>query len=243
MEEDQTVEKNALDFSMHRYYEQRAPEYDDWYERRGRYNDPATNVAWHADVAELAREISRFSYALPQPQGLPTRVLDLACGTGKWTQYLARPLHDSGRVIAYDYSPAMLAETRARLEEDEADLLNKVFFVRGDAYCLPFKDETFDCVFFGFWLSHVPRERVAPFFNEVKRVLKPGGQVLIFDSLLMPGKPADNIQRRPLNDGSLHDVLKIYYTPETLQQSLSGIFNNVATGQTRQYFVIARTTR
>ena len=54
------VEKNAIDRSMHTYYDQRAPEYDDWYDRRGRYDDPHTNAAWHAQVAELGREAARF---------------------------------------------------------------------------------------------------------------------------------------------------------------------------------------
>lgn len=230
--------KNELDWSMHRYYEQRAEEYDDWYDRRGRYHDPATNAAWHAQVAELAREITHFSETLMH--GPQVRVLDLACGTGKWTPFLARPLHEQARLIAYDYSPTMLAQTRARLQDEGAEVLAKVDFVRGDAYILPFQDGAFDCVFFGFWLSHVPRERVLPFFSEIKRVLKPGGQVLVYDSAQLPGKPTDQVQNRPLNDGSTHQVLKIYYTPDELQTQLARVFSSAVAHQTRQFFVIGR---
>jgi len=232
------IEKNALDQSMHHYYEQRASEYDDWYTRRGRYHDPATNAAWHAQVAELSREITHYAHGLAE--GPEVRVLDLACGTGKWTPYLVRPLHEQAHLVAFDYSPAMLAQTRARLEEDDPELLMKTSFVRGDAYTLPFGDSSFDCVFFGFWLSHVPRERVYPFLSEVKRTLRPGGQVLIFDSALLPGKAAENIQNRPLNDGSSHEVLKIYYTPVELQAILGRLFQEAAVHQTRQYFIIGR---
>ena len=108
------------------------------------------------------------------------RALDLCCGTGKWTPFFARSLTDNGRVVAYDYSPAMLDQTRLRLEEEDATLLEKTLFVRGDAYYLPFASQTFDLVFFGFWLSHVPHERVEPFFEEIKRVLKPGGTLEVW---------------------------------------------------------------
>ncbi len=230
------MEKNELDYSMHRYYEQRASEYDNWYDRRGRYSDPKTNAAWHAQVAELSRQITRFGETLNK--GPEARVLDLACGTGKWTPFLARPLHEQARLVAYDYSPAMLAETQARLEDEDPEVSSKVSFVRGDAYNLPFAESSFDCIFLGFWLSHVPRERVYPFFGEVKRVLKPGGKLLIFDSLLAPGKQADNVQQRPLNDGSQHQVLKIYYTPQELQAALGRIFATAAADSTRDFFII-----
>ena len=166
-------DKNELDRAMQTYYEKRAPEYDDWYDRRGRYNDPATNAAWHAQVAELGREAARFGGMLARAPGM--RVLDLACGTGKWSPYWLHSLQESGRMVAFDYSPAMLAETQARLEEDDPTNLARTLFVQGDAYALPFKDSSFDLVFFGFWLSHVPTERVYPFLNEVKRVMKAGG--------------------------------------------------------------------
>lgn len=234
------LEKNELDYSMHGYYENRAPEYDDWYNRVGRYDDPATNVAWHAEVGELGREAARFGGQLArfrQPQ-----VLDLACGTGKWTPYFAHSLPSAGRLVAYDYSPAMLQMTRQRLNDDDSENLSKSFFVRGDAYSLPFADGTFDLVFFGFWFSHVPHERTLLFLNEIKRVLKPGGNLLIFDSAHEPNRPAESIDQRPLKDGSTWDVLKIRYQPTELEALLSKVFASVSSRQTRNFFVIGQAT-
>ncbi len=223
---------------MHEYYEQRAEEYDDWYHRAGRYNDPRTNAAWHAQVAELGREAARFGGMLNRFAGM--RALDLCCGTGKWTPFFARSLTDTGRVIAYDYSPAMLGQTRLRLEKEDPALLGKTLFVRGDAYLLPFGGRTFDLVFFGFWLSHVPHERVAPFFEEIKRVLKPGGNVLMFDSAYRPGVPHEEISHRPLNNGTVHDVLKINYTPAELEKLLGQSFSESQARQTFDFFLIGQ---
>jgi ubiquinone/menaquinone biosynthesis C-methylase UbiE len=231
-------EKNEIDRSMHEYYEQRAEEYDEWYNRVGRYYDPATNAAWHAQVAELGREAARFGGMLNRYPGM--RALDLCCGTGKWTPFFARSLTETGQVIAFDYSPAMLAHARARLQEEDAGLLAKTAFVRGDAYFLPFADQSFDLLFFGFWLSHVPHERVIPFFNEIKRVLKPGGNVLVFDSALRPGVPGEEISRRPLKNGSVHSVLKINYTPLQLEKLLGQVFPHSAARQTYDFFLIGQ---
>lgn len=233
-----SFEKNEIDRSMHEYYEQRAGEYDDWYNRAGRYNDPRTNAAWHAQVAELGREAARFGGMLAHRKGMSA--LDLCCGTGKWTPFFARSVTDTGRVVAYDYSPAMLGQTQARLFEEDPALLEKTLLVRGDAYRLPFADRSFDLVFFGFWLSHVPHERVQPFFEEIKRVLKPGGNVLIFDSALRPGVPHEEISRRPLKDGSIHDVLKINYTPQELKTLLGQVFAASDARQTFDFFLIGQ---
>lgn len=219
--------------SMHRYYEQRAPEYDDWYERRGRYDDPATNAQWHAEVAHLGRLADACAGG---------QVLDLAAGTGRWTPHLAAP--PGSRVVGADYAPAMLAQGRARMER--ADLAARLDQVRADAYALPFAAGTFDTVFFGFWLSHVPLERVAPFLAGVVRVCRPGGRVLIFDSQQPPDRAARvEIQDRPLNDGSRHTVLKVYYTPDQLAAALAPFGTVRQALSTGRFFVAAEleTTR
>lgn len=235
------VEKNPLDYSMHEYYEKRAPEYDDWYNRVGRYDDPATNVAWHAEVAELGREAAQFGGQLARTG--QTRALDLACGTGKWTPYFSHSLLTDGRLVAYDYSLAMLDMTRERLAEDDPENLAKTWFVRGDAYSLPFAEQTFDLVFFGFWFSHVPRERVTPFLTEIRRVMKPGANLLIFDSAYEKERAVETVDRRPLKDGSTWDVLKIRYKPAELENVLGQVFATASSRQTRNFFVIGQATR
>lgn len=220
----------ALDAAMREYYARRAPEYDDWYDRLGRYDDPATNAQWHAEVTALGRIAEPFGSG---------RLLDIACGTGRWTRmFAANPRVNA--VTALDRSPEMLAVTQARLRN--AGL--RAALVEGDAYALPFPDAAFDACFFGFLLSHVPPNAVPAFLSEVRRVLRPEGELLLFDSLLPPDRPALEVQQRPLKDGSLHAVLKVYYTPATLTDALAPVFGARGTSAhaTGRYFVVGRHT-
>lgn len=109
------------------------------------------------------------------------RVLDVACGTGD----LALALSDAGqaRVIGVDFCRPML-EIAAR----KADGLKpQILFVEGDALKLPFADESFDAVTIAFGLRNLAS--VGEGLREMRRVLKPGGQlaVLEFSSPVVPG--------------------------------------------------------
>ena len=65
------------------YYRARAGEYDEWFLRRGRYDrGAALNERWAAEVAAVEEALARF-----RPEG---RVLELACGTGWWSERLVR---------------------------------------------------------------------------------------------------------------------------------------------------------
>lgn len=221
-----------LDQEMRRYYSQRAPEYDDWYDRLGRYDDPATNATWHAEVARLGQIADGFGEG---------RLLDIACGTGRWTVRFAANARVTS-VTAFDQAAEMLEQTRARL----AAAGRSAIFAQGDAYALPFAAGAFDCCFFGFFLSHVPTARLADFFGEVRRVLRPGGALLVFDSAPPAGTDDTGakvqVQERPLKDGSSHRVLKVYYPPDRLRAvlALAATPDSITTETTGRYFVIGR---
>src|SRR5512147_1357501 len=87
------------------YYRARAGEYDDWFYRKGRYDrGPDNNAGWFRDVQEVERAVDAWV-----PHG---RVLELAAGTGIWTERLAaRAQH----VTAVDASSEVLAINRGRL--------------------------------------------------------------------------------------------------------------------------------
>jgi demethylmenaquinone methyltransferase/2-methoxy-6-polyprenyl-1,4-benzoquinol methylase len=215
---------------MRQYYARRAPEYDDWYNRVGRYDDPATNALWHGEVAALGRIAADFGSGC---------LLDIACGTGRWTErFAANPRVTT--VTALDAAAEMLTQTRERLEAAG----RSATLVRGDAYAMPFADASFDCAFSGFFLGHVPLEWVGTWVAEVRRVLRPGGALLIFDSLLPEGGEEMQVQQRPLKDGSRHRVLKVYYTPKTLAKALASIAarGRIEVATTGRYFVYARLT-
>lgn len=94
------------------------------------------------------------------------RVLDIAAGTGTSSAALAK---SGAEVIALDFSAGMVEEGRKR----HPDLV----FVQGDAMKLPFADGEFDVVTISFGLRNVQQPQVA--LAEMRRVLKPGGRVVI----------------------------------------------------------------
>lgn len=195
------------DSAMRTYYDQRADEYDEWYLRQGRFATRPEAQPWHAEVALLRARVSAFG------QG---RLLEIAAGTGWWTQHLAR----RAAVTALDYAPAMLTQTGERLRSQGLHASR----VRADAYALPLASASFDCCFFGFWISHVPYARLPHFLDELRRVVRKHGRVMVVDSA--PSEPGQQpgvefMQERILNDGSRHEVLKILHTPETLARVLA----------------------
>lgn len=105
------------------------------------------------------------------------RVLDVACGTGRGTVGLSQAVGISGRVDALDLSDAMLDQARAKIEK--LNLSDRVHFKQGNAKELPYADETFDLVYNGYMFDLIPLAGFAPILNEMARVLKPGGKLVL----------------------------------------------------------------
>ena len=145
-------------------------------------------------------------------------VLELACGTGVWTDRLLRY---ATQITAVDASPEMLAIASTRVTGD------RVRFIRADIFDWT-PDRRYDVVFFGFWLSHVPLERFSSFWEMVADCLKPGGRVLFVDDAyrtadeLVEGEASSTIRRRA-NDGTAHRAVKVPHQPADLQQRLADI--------------------
>ena len=105
------------------------------------------------------------------------RALDLAAGTGDLTLGLARQVGRDGYVCHTDINAAMLAEGRDRLLDK--GVVNNVASLQVNAEQLPFADNVFNCVSIGFGLRNVTDKQAA--LNEMMRVLKPGGRVLVLE--------------------------------------------------------------
>jgi SAM-dependent methyltransferase len=202
-----------------RYYSARAPEYDDWWFRRGRYRmDPESEAGWFADVAELEAELERFA-----PRG---DVLELGAGTGNWTRHLVRY---ADRVTAVDAVPEVLELNRDKLGEAVDYVLADVF-----AWEPP---RAFDVCFLGFWLSHVPSKRFEAFWQLVHRALKPDGRVFLVDNANL-GDPrhmvsaSGEVVRRSLSDGSEFDIVKRFWAPEALERELAALGWQLSAGAT-----------
>jgi demethylmenaquinone methyltransferase / 2-methoxy-6-polyprenyl-1,4-benzoquinol methylase len=101
----------------------------------------------------------------------------VAGGTGDLAAGMARQVGDNGVVVLSDINEAMLGIGRDRLLD--RGLLRNVRFSLANAECLPFADESFDCVTIGFGLRNVTDKPAA--LASMHRVLKPGGRLLILE--------------------------------------------------------------
>jgi 2-polyprenyl-3-methyl-5-hydroxy-6-metoxy-1,4-benzoquinol methylase len=213
------------------YYRARAPEYDEWWQRSGRYDrGPDATGRWHAEVAQVEAELSRVA--------LTGDVLELASGTGWWTERLAR---SARHLTCIDASAETIEINRARLTSAGLTLpryeLANLFEWTPAA--------TFDAVFFSFWLSHVPNDRVESFWTKVAAALRPGGRAFFIDSLpdrtstahdhRMPDP--EGIQERRLNDGRTFRIVKLFRMPEQLTTELHALGWTATIGRTASYFV------
>ena len=190
--------------SQQRYYAARAPEYDDWWYRRGRYAmSPEAEAAWRADEREVDAALDALG-----PLG---DVVELAAGTGIWTRKLVRRAE---RVVALDVNGEVLARNTADAEQRVVDLFEWQ------------PDEQFDLCFFGFWLTHVPEGRFDGFWSTVRAALKPGGRVFPVDN--SGGGEATHVERRgeecelrTLADGRTFEIVKRRWTPEALREPVA----------------------
>lgn len=115
------------------------------------------------------------------------RVLEVGCGSGGYTTYVARAVGPEGRVFALDIQPEMLAQLSAKLNRPENRSLNNIELINQSAYSLPFPDETLDLVYMITVFQEIPdRLRV---LAEVRRVLKPGAFLAISEFLPDPDYP------------------------------------------------------
>lgn len=102
------------------------------------------------------------------------RVLDICCGTGSVILSFAAK-HPDALAIGYDFSPGMLQKAK------EKDVAHTINLVNGDAAYLSFVDDCFDIVCCSHALYELKGQVRTDALREMKRVLKPDGQVLIME--------------------------------------------------------------
>lgn len=212
------------------YYRERAAEYDEWWERRGRYDrGPVANDRWRAEIAEVRGVFDTLE--------LNGEVLELAAGTGYWTQILATR---ASRVTVLDGSAEMLAMNRGRLGEAAA----RVEYSEVNLFDWE-PTRRWDGVVFCFWISHVPRDRIDAFFATCRRASVKGGPLFFLDGQKVPESTATDhvlpdedseVMVRRLNDGREFRIVKNFYPPEEVVEAAMAAGFELEVHRTPTYF-------
>lgn len=220
---------------MKTYYQERALEYDQWFYRQERYDLGATaNANWFAEANEV--------FAALDDLHLTGEALELAPGTGIWTERLVRT---ASKVTAVDASPEMIAINRAKVSS------NRVTYVQADLFSWQ-PEHVYDAVLFCFWISHVPLEQLDSFLSSVAAMLLPGGKVFFVDSHRnSAGSDAhqqtpvqdSQLTRRILNDGRAFEIIKNYYDPADLAARCTRAGFDITVSKTATHFLYGYGTR
>jgi demethylmenaquinone methyltransferase/2-methoxy-6-polyprenyl-1,4-benzoquinol methylase len=198
------------------YYRARAPEYDEWFRREGSYDlGPDVKAAWLDEVGVVERALERVA-----PKG---RILELASGTGWWSERLSQYTTD---LTCVDAAPEALEIARSRAP--------RARFVVADLFRWE-PEAQFDFVFFSFWLSHVPHTRFEAFWALVDRCLTQHGRAFFIDNLhtplleleggaaFRPYETPDGVVSRRLNDGREYRAVKVHHATEDLAKRLAAL--------------------
>lgn len=195
---------------MIEYYDRRAPEYEQIY-----YRDiPPRRL-------EIDHEAERLTELVRNCQ-----VLDLACGTGYWTEVMSK---SAAHITASDISAGMIDQA------GEKQYQTKVDFVRADLYHPPFREKSFDVLTLGFWMSHHPKPNYEILFEPLTALVKPDGLIWMIDNnppaegaqqdSIGSDRAGNNFKTRLLDNGDEFTILKNYFSEDDLQKILTPAFD------------------
>ncbi len=187
---------------MQAYYAGRAAEYERVYAKPERQADLRAIEAWLPGCFAGRRAI------------------EIACGTGWWTQFAAR---DATQWLATDVNPETLAIARGKA------LPASVRLSVADAYALAGVEGRFDAAFAGFWWSHVPLERTGEWLDGLHACLLPSARVVLIDNRFVErssspitrrDEAGNSYQTRRLDDGATFEVLKNFPGEDDMRRLL-----------------------
>lgn len=192
---------------MNRYYEARAPWHDQYMS--------------HKSNQEMEQRLSPL-IEIVEDLVAGKRVLEIACGTGNWTEVLAKR---AASVVAVDISPTALALAREKLSGYQ-----NVTLVRGDAYDLGNVGDSFEVMLSADWWSHIPKAMLSASLDSAVSRLLPGSKVIIIDMSLnsyfeqepcRDDEDGDRVSLRKLPDGTEYEVIKNFPNESELGEVLA----------------------
>jgi ubiquinone/menaquinone biosynthesis C-methylase UbiE len=204
------------------YYQARAPEYDRVYAKPERQADLALIREWLVNILR------------------GRRVLEIAAGTGYWTEVYAG---HAASAVATDVNPATLAVARARIPETAP-----VRFEVADAFDLTPIAGEFDAAFVGFFWSHLPLASIDAFLTGLFRRLPTGALAVFLDNRNVRGSNSpvtrsdadgNTYQFRSLEDGSEWEVIKNFPTADFVVDTLGAHATDVTVERWTYYWAAA----
>ena len=208
------------------YYAKLAREYEQIYEKPERQRE----LAW------LRERVPRLFAG--------RTVLEVACGTGYWTQYIAPAAH---RVYACDINEAVLEIAR-----EKSIAAGKASFFRADAIALEGVPPGCHAAFAGFWWSHVKKSGLRQFVANLAARLEPGSVVGILDNAWAPGSSTpvartdaegNTYQLRTLASGEQMEVLKNFPTATELTEAVRPVAREAHLESLHYYWLLVFTLK
>ncbi|MGZ5037460.1 MAG: class I SAM-dependent methyltransferase [Usitatibacter sp.] len=211
---------------LERYYDNRASEYERVYEKAERQDE----LAW------LRRRV---------PELFAGRtVLEVACGTGYWTQFIAKA---AKKVYAYDINESVLEIAR-----DKPIPKDRVEFIKADAVSLEGVAGGCDAAFAGFWWSHVKKSGIEQFVANLAVKLEPGALVAILDNTYVEGSSTaisrrdaegNTYQKRKVMSGEEYEVLKNFPTAGELREAVRPVAREAHLESLQYYWLLVFTLK
>ncbi len=207
------------------YYAQRASEYEAIYAKPERQEDLT-------QASQLLQDIFHQK-----------KVLEIACGTGYWTPFIAQ---SAEYVLATDINESVLEIARTKNYP-----LDNVQIRQADLYQIQ-ADPSFDALFGGFIWSHIKVEALPSFLAKVSTLVKPGGTIVFMDNCFVEGsntpiseqdEQGNTYQQRSLENGAQYLVLKNFPTFEFLEQTLGGIAQNLQYKALKHFWICVFQTK
>jgi SAM-dependent methyltransferase len=216
--------KSSEDLEL--YYKQRAKEYEDIYKRPERQDD--------------LRSLKTIISSILQDRN----VLEIACGTGYWTQFIAE---SATSILATDLNRDILNLARSKSYHT-----CPIKFLKSDAYLLENVREKFSAGFCGFWWSHVPMSRRAEFLKVFHSRLGHDALVVMIDNNYVDGsstpisrkdREGNTCQIRKLKTGQEYEILKNFPEENKLRRLFEEFGENIRFTNLTYYWLLQYTVK
>jgi ubiquinone/menaquinone biosynthesis C-methylase UbiE len=213
------------------------PHLEDYYSKRAREYEKVY------DKPERQQELEWLRGRVPRLFAGRT-VLEVACGTGYWTQHIARA---AKKVHACDINDSVLEIAR-----EKPIAPGRANFFKADAISLEGAPPGCNAAFAGFWWSHVKKSGIAQFVSNLSRKLEPGSLVGILDNqfaqwsstpLSRTDAEGNTYQMRKLANGDEFEVLKNFPTAGELRAAVLPVAREAHLESLQYYWLLVFTLK